>query len=111
MQIGLREEGIGDAPGMCARGQQRKGREEGLLNTRKGGEKMCANMEEEICWARRHEGRERAEARKGFVMSIVASCGEASGASGERGWIAAATNRGANDGYCPAPAAPSRVSN
>jgi len=76
MQIGLREEGIGDAPGMCARGQQRKGREEGLLNTRKCGEKMRANIEEEICRARRHEGRERAEARKGFVMSIVASGGD-----------------------------------
>ena len=32
--------------------------------------------EKGIGWARRHKGRQRAEARKGFVMSMVVSCGD-----------------------------------
>src|SRR5467141_1584455 len=77
MQIQLREDSVWRCPGLLRestapnRARRRVAESSSVL-----GRDDVGKRQEEICWTRRHNERERAETREGFVMWIDVSCGD-----------------------------------
>jgi hypothetical protein len=64
---------FGDALAYCGEAQHPTGREEELVRAQVCcGEMTLGSGKKRICWTRRHNERERAETREGFVMWIGA---------------------------------------